>query len=82
MSMLARNKLEGQPAADRVANHSERADAFTGHPPTVDEIQYRAYRIHLDHGGLYGYDLDDWLRAERELTEAHRFRTSAKDKNP
>lgn len=57
-------------------------DAFTGHPRTVDEIQYRAYRIHLAHGVLYGYDLDDWLHTERELTEAHRPRASTKDKSP
>ena len=81
MSMLARNKHDAQPAADGAVNHSECADAFTGHPPTVDEIQYRAYRIHLDHGGLYGYDLDDWLHAERELTEAHRLCANTKDKN-
>jgi len=80
--MAARNQHDAQPAADGAANHSECADAFTGHPPTVDEIQYRAYKIHLDHGGLYGYDLDDWLHAERELTEAHRLRASTKDKNP
>ena len=82
MRMLARNKHDAQPATDGAVNHAECADAFTGHPPTVNEIQYRAYRIHLDHGGLYGYDLDDWLCAERELTEAHRCRTSTKDKNP
>ena len=80
--MPARNKHDAQPVADGAANHSESADAFTGHPPTVDEIQYRAYKIHLDHGGLYGYDLDDWLHAERELTEAHRLRASTKAKNP
>lgn len=81
--MPARNKHDAQPVEDGAANHSESADAFTtGHPPTVDEIQYRAYKIHLDHGGLYGYDLDDWLHAERELTEAHRLRASSKDKNP
>jgi hypothetical protein len=82
MSMLARDKHDAQTAADRAANHSERANPFTGYPPTVDEIQYRAYRIQLDHGGLYGYDLDNWLHAERELTEARRLRASTKDKKP
>jgi hypothetical protein len=42
------------------------------HGTPTDEIQDRAYRIHLDHGGLHGYDLDDWLHAERRLIEAHR----------
>jgi len=82
MGMLARNKDGAQSAADTVADGSECAAPLTGHPPTLDEIQHRAYRIHLDHGGLYGYDLDDWLQAERELTDAHRLRTSTKNKNP
>jgi Protein of unknown function (DUF2934) len=82
MSMLARNKLDAQPAADGPANHLQCADTSTGHPPTGDEIQNRANTIHLDYGGLYGNDPDDWLRAERELTAAHRQRASAQDKNP
>jgi hypothetical protein len=80
--LLERIKLDAQPAADGAANHLQSADPFTGQPPTVGEIQYRANTIDLDCGGLYGNDLDDWLRAERELTEAHRLRASAKDKNP
>lgn len=33
-----------------------------------DEIRQRAYAIHIDRGGSHGNDLDDWLRAEQELT--------------
>jgi hypothetical protein len=37
-------------------------------PPTLEEIQIRAYRVHWQHGGVYGgYSLDDWLEAEHEL---------------
>jgi len=40
------------------------------HPPTLDEIQLRAYRVHYQHGGVFGgYSLDDWLEAEHELTD-------------
>jgi hypothetical protein len=81
MSMLARNKLDAQPAADGPENRLQCADAFTGHPPTGDEIQNRASSIHLDYGGSYGNDPDDWLRAERELAAAQCQRASAKDKN-
>jgi hypothetical protein len=70
-----------QSAADGSVNHLQFADRFTGHPPTVDAIQHCANTIDLDYGGLCGNDLDDWLRAERELTEAHRLRASANDKN-
>ena len=41
------------------------------HEPTHDEIQSRAYEIHMERGGDHGYDLDDWLQAERELKAEH-----------
>ena len=31
------------------------------------EIRIRAYEIHLQRGGQPGYELEDWLQAEREL---------------
>ena len=33
------------------------------------EIRNRAYEIYLQRGGHPGSELDDWLHAERELTE-------------
>jgi hypothetical protein len=35
--------------------------------PTEEEIRRRAYEIYLQHGAVSGGELDDWLRAEREL---------------
>ena len=35
--------------------------------PTSDEIRMRAFQIYLDRGGTHGYDVDDWLQAEREV---------------
>jgi hypothetical protein len=32
----------------------------------------RAHEIHRAHGGLFGYDLEDWLEAERELAGRNR----------
>ena len=37
------------------------------HTPSHEEIRRRAYEIYLERGGLPGDELDDWLRAEREL---------------
>jgi hypothetical protein len=37
--------------------------------PTEDEIALRAYHIYLERGETEGNPTDDWLRAERELTE-------------
>ena len=35
----------------------------------IEEVLNRAHQIHRAHGGLFGYDLEDWLQAERELFE-------------
>ncbi len=34
---------------------------------TDEEIRQRAYEIYLDRGAASGFELDDWLQAEREL---------------
>jgi hypothetical protein len=39
--------------------------------PTAEEIRQRAFEIHSERGGIHGYDLDDWLQAERELQEKY-----------
>jgi hypothetical protein len=38
------------------------------HSPREQEIRSRAYEIYLQHGEQSGYELEDWLQAERELT--------------
>jgi hypothetical protein len=35
--------------------------------PTPEEIRQRAFEMHIEHGGIHGCDMDDWLQAEREL---------------
>ena len=37
--------------------------------PTEEEIAVRAYYIYLERGGAESNPTDDWLQAERELTE-------------
>ena len=40
------------------------------HPPTLEDVQRLARRIHHEHGGVTGgYTLDDWLEAEHELED-------------
>jgi hypothetical protein len=44
----------------------------TKNAPTPEEIRkHRAFEIHIERGGIHGYDLDDWMRAERELQEKY-----------
>ena len=37
--------------------------------PTHQEIAARAYELYVQHGRRAGYDTDDWLQAEYELTQ-------------
>jgi len=37
--------------------------------PNARDVAVRAYQLYEAHGGTPGADLDDWLRAERELSE-------------
>ena len=37
--------------------------------PTEEEIAVRAYHIYLERGEAEGNPSDDWLQAERELTD-------------
>jgi len=39
--------------------------------PTDEEIRLRAYEIYLQRGGIHGFDEDDWLGAERELSDGN-----------
>ncbi len=56
-------------------NHqSETRDITAASPeaidgPNIDEIIRRAREIHQEHGGVFGYDFEDWLQAWEELPE-------------
>ena len=38
------------------------------HSSHQQAVRNRAYEIYLQRGGQSGYELEDWLQAERELT--------------
>ena len=48
----------------------------------IVDVLGRAHEIHRARGGLFGYDLEDWLEAERELAEKNRPDDSLLDKTP
>ncbi len=52
-------------AAARPENTEPRIDST----PNLEEIRQRAYEIFLAREGVHGKDQDDWLQAERQLTE-------------
>jgi Protein of unknown function (DUF2934) len=39
--------------------------------PTPQSIQLRAYEIYAERGCEHGHDLEDWLTAEREMTDSY-----------
>ena len=40
------------------------------HPSLEEEIRRRAYELYETHGREDGHDVDDWLRAEAEVTRS------------
>jgi Protein of unknown function (DUF2934) len=65
------------PSHDEVAETFESQEViFSQHAVDealqIEEVLNRAYEIRRAHGGLFGYDLEDWLQAERELAERNR----------
>jgi len=53
-------------------------DTSVIHAPSHEEIRRRAYEVYLERGDLPGNEVDDWLRAEREL---HKVALFARDWN-
>ena len=47
---------------------SECIEAGLLHSSREQEIRNRAFEIYQQRGGQFGYELEDWLRAERETT--------------
>ena len=50
-----------------VAPGAARKSRVTKKSPTPEQIQNRAYEIYLERRGAPGSQIEDWLRAEREL---------------
>jgi hypothetical protein len=45
--------------------------------PLTEAIAERAYELFLERGAEPGHDLDDWLRAEREILDEARAHVNA-----
>jgi hypothetical protein len=56
---------------------SRSLETFDPETPAGEEIAARAYARYLERGAVDGFDVDDWLEAERELREERRSRWSA-----
>jgi hypothetical protein len=45
--------------------------------PSLEEIRLRAYEIYVERGRTDGQDVEDWIQAEKDLTENIRRQQSA-----
>jgi hypothetical protein len=71
--MASKNRSNGNLEL-RAKSVQRQADETSARPaPSDEEIRRRAYEIYLERGGLPGDEIDDWLRAERELQKVALF---------
>jgi hypothetical protein len=69
--------MKSRKQASRAAVESPTSTSGNPEPrPTVEKIRLRAYEIYVERGRPDGQDLEDWLQAEKELTETVRKGTS------
>jgi len=60
---------DGEPSASEAAPAETGRQAIHGDNEDYgDRVSQRAYELYLARGGGDGQDFDDWLTAERELT--------------
>jgi hypothetical protein len=70
--MKSKSVAAGAENLDREVAQSEETRPQPLLSPSPEEIQRRAYEIHIDRGGPHGHDLDDWLQAEGEQLEKYK----------
>lgn len=59
-------------ARRRADQHETSPTQLLASNPTNEDIARRAYELFVERGGQHGGDVDDWLRAERELATSAR----------
>jgi hypothetical protein len=64
--------LQDEVAREIELEHEIFDEAAVSEASQIEEVLNRAHQIHRAHGGLFGYDLEDWLQAEREFAERNR----------
>ena len=76
--MVRKNKKNGNLELRSTSVQHETDETSARFMASEEEIRRRAYEIYLDRGDLPGSEIDDWLRAEREL---QKVALSARDWN-
>jgi hypothetical protein len=68
--MMAKSKRADDSTIAAAADYAPKPQAQPATVTTAD-IARRAYDLYLTRGGEAGHDVEDWLRAERELRRAN-----------
>lgn len=60
------------PQSDLAAINLETTTSLTDRKPeastiTEEDIRHRAYQLYLQRGSVPGYEVEDWLQAQRDL---------------
>ena len=61
--------LKGAAKAVKSPASSSRNQGRRATSPSLEEIRLRAYEIYVERGRIDGRELEDWLQAEKQLTE-------------
>jgi hypothetical protein len=72
--MSSKPKREGSTQPQATSTQAETGEVSVGNSTRDEGIRRRAYEIYLERDGLPGDELDDWLRAERELQKVALFK--------
>jgi hypothetical protein len=72
MTLKGKKNVTLELDATLIQPHAE--DTSANSAPSHEEIRRRAYEIYLERNGFPGDELDDWLRAERELQKIALFK--------
>jgi DUF2934 family protein len=62
--------------SSKASDAKQRKEDLLNERPTHEQISRRAYQIYLERGARPANELDDWLRAERELERIAHFKRS------
>jgi hypothetical protein len=68
-----KNKSNGNLELRAESVQRQAYETSTRSTPSDQEIRRRAYEIYLERGDFPGDEIDDWLRAERELQKVALF---------
>jgi|HubBroStandDraft_5_1064220.scaffolds.fasta_scaffold71838_3 hypothetical protein len=68
LNMASKAQMIGSTAATQPETAAEEREVLL-RSTREEEIRNLAYEIYLQRGGQPGYELEDWLQAERDLTK-------------